>query len=51
MCAISSGVLTYCEYYMEGEKHYMRFIYVLVMFVGSMLLLVVRPNLVSILLG
>nr|YP_009971832.1 NADH dehydrogenase subunit 5 [Epipedocera atra]QNH68719.1 NADH dehydrogenase subunit 5 [Epipedocera atra] len=48
---ISSMVIYYSEEYMGGEVYINRFILLIVMFVGSMMLLIVSPNLISILLG
>nr|SBT96185.1 ND5 [Haploginglymus sp. JP-2016] len=48
---ISGCVMKYSIYYMEGEKNYLRFIFVVMLFVGSMWLLVLSPNLISLLLG
>lgn len=51
VCFISCNILGYCVYYMRGDKNYSRFIFILLFFIGSMCLLIIRPNLVSILLG
>nr|QWB85864.1 NADH dehydrogenase subunit 5 [Ulochaetes vacca] len=48
---ISSMVIFYSEEYMSGEKNLGRFIYLIIMFVLSMMLLIISPNLISILLG
>nr|YP_003875515.1 NADH dehydrogenase subunit 5 [Ellipes minuta]ADD97003.1 NADH dehydrogenase subunit 5 [Ellipes minuta] len=48
---ISSLVILYSEGYMEGERYLIRFIILVVLFVGSMALLIISPNLISILLG
>lgn len=48
---ISSQILSYCEYYIEGEKNYSRFVFILLFFVGSIGLLIIRPNLIRVLLG
>jgi len=48
---ISSIVLIYSHYYMEGDKYLYRFITLVYLFVLSILLIVVRPNMVRILLG
>nr|YP_010563159.1 NADH dehydrogenase subunit 5 [Demonax pseudonotabilis]UYX61165.1 NADH dehydrogenase subunit 5 [Demonax pseudonotabilis] len=48
---ISSMVIFYSEEYMSGEKNLNRFIFLVVMFVFSMMLLIISPNLISILLG
>nr|DAZ91309.1 TPA_asm: ND5 [Baikalogammarus pullus] len=51
VCLISGSVSKYSEYYMEGEVNLFRFMYILVMFVSSMGLMIVSPNMVSLLLG
>nr|QNJ33280.1 NADH dehydrogenase subunit 5 [Sceleocantha glabricollis] len=48
---ISSMVIFYSEDYMDGDKYLSRFILLVVMFVLSMMLLIISPNLISILLG
>nr|QIV24712.1 NADH dehydrogenase subunit 5 [Eboraphyllus middletoni] len=48
---ISSMVIFYSEEYMEGDCYLIRFILMVVMFVFSMMLLIISPNLISILLG
>nr|AEP27497.1 NADH dehydrogenase subunit 5 [Strophosoma melanogrammum] len=48
---ISSMVINYSEEYMSGDKNLKRFIFLVVMFVLSMMLLIISPNLISILLG
>nr|AYW52331.1 NADH dehydrogenase subunit 5 [Entiminae sp. ACP-2013] len=48
---ISSMVIFYSEKYMGGDKTINRFILLVVMFVFSMMLLIISPNLISILLG
>nr|YP_009971845.1 NADH dehydrogenase subunit 5 [Olenecamptus bilobus]QNH68732.1 NADH dehydrogenase subunit 5 [Olenecamptus bilobus] len=48
---ISSMVIFYSEEYMYGDLTINRFILLVVMFVLSMMLLIISPNLVSILLG
>nr|YP_010580963.1 NADH dehydrogenase subunit 5 [Monochamus saltuarius]UZT27186.1 NADH dehydrogenase subunit 5 [Monochamus saltuarius] len=48
---ISSMVVYYSEEYMEGDLNLNRFILLVVMFVLSMMLLIISPNLISILLG
>nr|YP_009417316.1 NADH dehydrogenase subunit 5 [Acanthoscelides obtectus]ARR75262.1 NADH dehydrogenase subunit 5 [Acanthoscelides obtectus] len=48
---ISSMVIYYSEEYMEGDFYLSRFILLVVMFVMSMMLLIISPNLISILLG
>nr|QLA74164.1 NADH dehydrogenase subunit 5 [Leptomias sp. DX-2020] len=48
---ISSMVINYSEEYMNTDKNLNRFILLVVMFVLSMMLLIISPNLISILLG
>nr|ARH54893.1 NADH dehydrogenase subunit 5 [Bradycellus ruficollis] len=48
---ISSMVLFYSKQYMEGDLNINRFIILVLMFVFSMMLLIISPNLISILLG
>nr|YP_010894801.1 NADH dehydrogenase subunit 5 [Drepanocentron fuxiensis]WJW73314.1 NADH dehydrogenase subunit 5 [Drepanocentron fuxiensis] len=48
---ISSMVVMYSKFYMEHEIHWLRFLYLVLMFVISMLLLIMSPNLISLLLG
>nr|APX40246.1 NADH dehydrogenase subunit 5 [Psylliodes circumdatus] len=48
---ISSMVIYYSEEYMSGDLYKNRFILLVVMFVVSMMMMIISPNLVSILLG
>nr|QNG56399.1 NADH dehydrogenase subunit 5 [Macrohyliota sp. 2 MJ-2020] len=48
---ISSMVIYYSKEYMENDKFINRFILLVIMFVLSMMLLIISPNLISILLG
>nr|YP_009093661.1 NADH dehydrogenase subunit 5 [Metanephrops sibogae]CEG06198.1 NADH dehydrogenase subunit 5 [Metanephrops sibogae] len=48
---ISSMVLFYSGSYMEGDKNFNRFMYLVLAFVTSMGALIISPNLISILLG
>nr|WIL79842.1 NADH dehydrogenase subunit 5 [Omadius sp.] len=48
---ISSMVIFYSKEYMMGDLNLNRFIYLVVLFVLSMMLLIISPNLISILLG
>nr|YP_010692555.1 NADH dehydrogenase subunit 5 [Argopistes sexvittatus]WBV77037.1 NADH dehydrogenase subunit 5 [Argopistes sexvittatus] len=48
---ISSMVIFYSEEYMMGDLNKNRFIFLVVMFVFSMMFLIISPNLISILLG
>nr|QLD97083.1 NADH dehydrogenase subunit 5 [Secretargas transgariepinus]QLD97096.1 NADH dehydrogenase subunit 5 [Secretargas transgariepinus] len=48
---ISSMVIFYSDKYMEGEKMKIYFLYGVLLFVGSMVMMIVSPNLMVILLG
>nr|YP_009255757.1 NADH dehydrogenase subunit 5 [Creobroter gemmatus]AND97230.1 NADH dehydrogenase subunit 5 [Creobroter gemmatus] len=48
---ISSLVILYSENYMLGDMSLKRFIFLVLMFVLSMILLIISPNMISILLG
>nr|QAT19777.1 NADH dehydrogenase subunit 5 [Eucryptorrhynchus scrobiculatus] len=48
---ISSLIVKYSEEYMFGDKYHKRFILLMVLFVLSMMLMILSPNIVSILLG
>nr|YP_010596324.1 NADH dehydrogenase subunit 5 [Sthenias yunnanus]WAJ61226.1 NADH dehydrogenase subunit 5 [Sthenias yunnanus] len=48
---ISAMVIFYSDEYMSGDLYLNRFILLVVMFVLSMMLLIISPNLISILLG
>nr|YP_004935639.1 NADH dehydrogenase subunit 5 [Alloeorhynchus bakeri]ADI75226.1 NADH dehydrogenase subunit 5 [Alloeorhynchus bakeri] len=48
---ISSMVIFYSSIYMEGDKNRVRFLYLVLMFIMSMMMMIMSPNLVSILLG
>nr|AUJ22874.1 NADH dehydrogenase subunit 5 [Apocephalus antennatus] len=48
---IASLVIFYSKEYMAEDSNINRFIMIVLMFVGSMMLLIISPNLVSILLG
>nr|QIT06477.1 NADH dehydrogenase subunit 5 [Novacerus sp. FZ-2019] len=48
---ISSMVLLYSKFYLEGDLNFSRFIILVFLFVLSMVLLILSPNMVSILLG
>nr|AYP72692.1 NADH dehydrogenase subunit 5 [Chrysodinopsis sp. EMHAU-1507081] len=48
---ISCMVIFYSEEYMSGDMNLNRFILLVVMFVFSMMLMIISPNLISILLG
>ena len=48
---ISSSVLFFSTSYIREEKFFARFLIILVLFVGSIWLLILRPNLISLLLG
>nr|YP_010943434.1 NADH dehydrogenase subunit 5 [Gammarus nipponensis]WLS55463.1 NADH dehydrogenase subunit 5 [Gammarus nipponensis] len=51
VCLISGCVMKYSSYYMDGEVSYSRFVLAMCLFVGSMWLLIMSPNLISLLLG
>nr|YP_009520113.1 NADH dehydrogenase subunit 5 [Bathymodiolus securiformis]ATB19144.1 NADH dehydrogenase subunit 5 [Bathymodiolus securiformis] len=48
---ISGSVLVYCSWYMADEIYFSRFIYLVVLFVLSMMSLIMIPNLIALLLG
>nr|AVN68160.1 NADH dehydrogenase subunit 5 [Ectoneura hanitschi] len=48
---ISSLVILYSDDYMYSDKNMIRFIYLVLLFVLSMMFLIISPNLISILLG
>nr|WOR80791.1 NADH dehydrogenase subunit 5 [Pyrocoelia sp.] len=48
---ISSMVILYSEEYMYGDKNLNRFITLVILFVFSMMMMIISPNLISILLG
>nr|AVJ52439.1 NADH dehydrogenase subunit 5 [Choerocoris paganus] len=48
---ISSMVIYYSSAYMESDIYSVRFLYMVLLFVLSMMLLIISPNLISILLG
>nr|YP_009316853.1 NADH dehydrogenase subunit 5 [Megaloprepus caerulatus]AOW43835.1 NADH dehydrogenase subunit 5 [Megaloprepus caerulatus] len=48
---ISSMVVLYSNDYMEGDPYLVRFIILVISFIFSMMLLIISPNMVSILLG
>nr|YP_010384996.1 NADH dehydrogenase subunit 5 [Plagusia squamosa]UPL65006.1 NADH dehydrogenase subunit 5 [Plagusia squamosa] len=48
---ISSSVMFYSGSYMGGDKNFNRFMYLVLAFVFSMVMMVLSPNLISILLG
>nr|CCI69310.1 NADH dehydrogenase subunit 5 [Metacrangonyx samanensis] len=48
---ISGVICGYSKYYMEGDKDFLRFMLILLLFVSSMMLFILSPNLVSLLLG
>nr|YP_010852958.1 NADH dehydrogenase subunit 5 [Lotongus taprobanus]WGM81111.1 NADH dehydrogenase subunit 5 [Lotongus taprobanus] len=51
VCLISSSVIYYSKSYMSSELNLNRFIILVLMFILSMILLIVSPNIISILLG
>nr|YP_004857883.1 NADH dehydrogenase subunit 5 [Stenopirates sp. HL-2011]AEK26849.1 NADH dehydrogenase subunit 5 [Stenopirates sp. HL-2011] len=48
---ISSMVLMYSEVYMENDKYKIRFLYLILLFILSMFMMIMSPNLMSILIG
>nr|CCI71918.1 NADH dehydrogenase subunit 5 [Metacrangonyx longipes] len=48
---ISAVICGYSKYYMKDDKFYTRFMMILLLFVCSMILLILSPNLISLLLG
>nr|AXI98760.1 NADH dehydrogenase subunit 5 [Pseudoniphargus sp. 2-Andalusia] len=48
---ISGCIMKYSYYYMEGEVNFLRFVIILLLFVGSMMIVIISPNLISLLLG
>nr|QGX43514.1 NADH dehydrogenase subunit 5 [Panulirus polyphagus] len=48
---ISSMILYYSGEYMKEDKNFNRFMYLVILFVCSMIMMIVSPNLISILLG
>nr|AVN68307.1 NADH dehydrogenase subunit 5 [Panesthia angustipennis] len=48
---ISSLVILYSDFYMHGDYNMNRFIYLVLLFVMSMMFLIISPNMISILLG
>jgi len=48
---ISSIIIFYSFYYIEGDKDYFRFSIILLIFVGSIIFLILSPNLIRLLLG
>nr|YP_010310381.1 NADH dehydrogenase subunit 5 [Camptopus lateralis]UMY75916.1 NADH dehydrogenase subunit 5 [Camptopus lateralis] len=48
---ISSMVVYYSENYMESDINKIRFLYLVLMFIMSMIFMIISPNLISILLG
>lgn len=48
---VSCGVIIFRGSYMAGEKFYGRFLLLVISFIISMFLLILSPNLISILLG
>nr|ULO25736.1 NADH dehydrogenase subunit 5 [Hyalessa maculaticollis] len=48
---ISSIVILYSGTYMQNDKNINRFIYIVMMFVMSMMMLIISPNMISLILG
>nr|YP_009045345.1 NADH dehydrogenase subunit 5 [Parasarpa dudu]AHA03696.1 NADH dehydrogenase subunit 5 [Parasarpa dudu] len=51
VCLISSSVIFYSKSYMKSELNLNRFIILVLLFVFSMILLIISPNMISIFLG
>lgn len=51
VCLIGSQIIKFCEYYIHGDNNYLRFIFILLIFIRSIILLIISPNLISMLLG
>lgn len=51
VCLIASKIFLYSDYYIDEEKNKRRFRLILSLFIISMCLLILRPSMVSILLG
>lgn len=51
VAAVAGAVLVFSASYMAGEKFFSRFHLLVLRFVGSMALLILSPNLISLLLG
>nr|YP_010597228.1 NADH dehydrogenase subunit 5 [Polyommatus amorata]WAK98813.1 NADH dehydrogenase subunit 5 [Polyommatus amorata] len=51
VCLISSSVIYYSKSYMSSEMNLNRFIILVLLFVFSMILLIISPNIISIFLG
>lgn len=48
---IAGSISKFSFYYIIGDKDYLRFIFLLISFVTSIIFLIIRPNIISILLG
>jgi len=48
---ISGSVLFFSKFYIKHEKYFLRFHFLVCLFVGRMLLLIFSPNLVALILG
>lgn len=51
VCVISGCIIKYSSYYIEGEVNYLRFVYIVIIFVVSIWLMIIRPNIIRLLLG
>ena len=51
VCLISRSIISYSYYYIIGEANYLRFVFVLCLFVLSIIFLIISPNFISLLLG
>nr|WPM98362.1 NADH dehydrogenase subunit 5 [Mytella strigata] len=48
---ISGSVIMYCYWYMDNEVYFLRFMYLVYMFIGSMMFMIMIPNLITLLIG
>lgn len=51
VCLISGCIIKYSIYYIEGEINFLRFTFILFIFVVSMWILIISPNIIRLLLG
>lgn len=51
VCLISSFIIYYSMYYIQNDPSYLRFCFVLFFFVRSILVLIIRPNIIRLILG
>lgn len=48
---ISGVIIGYSIYYIAGDRNYLRFVFILLLFISSIIFLIISPNLISLLLG